>query len=66
MAGLSFVTTVTKADAELVASRFPQADGVAVPALDGRLRLLGARTGQAGAAQQPGSVFLSAAAPPIA
>jgi O-methyltransferase len=55
MAGLSFVTTVTKADAELVASRFPQAAGVAVPALDGRLRLLGARTGQAGAAQQPGS-----------
>jgi len=41
---LSYVASVSPADGRRIASRFPQAVGVGAPALDGRLRLLGART----------------------
>jgi O-methyltransferase len=70
MVGLTFVTSVQKADAERVAARFPQAASVAMPALDGRLRLLGARTGRAGtagkAAADSAAIARAAPVPPLA
>jgi O-methyltransferase len=75
MVGLTFLASVSKADAQRVASRFPQAAGVAVPALDGRLRLLGARIGHtdtaapaaaASAAAASAAIVRAAPVPPLA
>lgn len=68
---LTHVAKVSDADAARIAARFPQAAGIGMPALDGRLRLLGARTGEGRAvvverADASASVVRSAPVPPLA